>query len=237
MTRYKCDNCGANRGKAKYSSGSYCFACNEYICTKSLIKSKANEKNPTLNLNRKLSELNNNEKRYLYNIYINEPLISKYNIQHDNTSNRIAVPINQDTYWLRSLNNNIIHKWIFSGKKENAGPLLLKANTFDKTIVIVEDIFSAIRTAEFLNTICLFGTTLKNTGDWTRVFEELYNTKKLILWLDGDKAGQLGADKLKTKYKLTHEILNIITVKDPKSYSPKEMGYFLQFNPRGNNEY
>lgn len=97
------------------------------------------------------------------------------------------------------------------------------------TMVIVEDYISAIRVGEVVDTCCMFGTSLP----YDVLQDIVKNYKNVLVWADGDTAGQQAAVKILTKLNriayqvskyraygdgLDKHIKNIYTERDPKCY-------------------
>lgn len=94
-----------------------------------------------------------------------------------------------------------------------------------RTLVIVEDIISAIKIARFMPVMPLFGSTFSQ--DKAIRIEKDY--KNLILWLDQDK--HAAAIKLSEKYKYLFRDIGVIsTKKDPKEVSPSEIREKLKWH-------
>ena len=84
-----------------------------------------------------------------------------------------------------------------------------------RTLVLVEDVVSAIKIARVMPVMPLFGSTLGQD----KAFRIAKDYKKLILWLDQDKHEV--AIKLASHYKYVFEDIGVISTKsDPKDVSP-----------------
>ncbi len=91
-------------------------------------------------------------------------------------------------------------------------------------LVIVEDILSAIRVGHSIRCVSIRGTSI-NTQ---RLLDVVNGTSEFILWLDSDKPGQDAARKWKNKLSWAGSVRNIVTEKDPKCYSDKEIQEILK---------
>lgn len=85
-------------------------------------------------------------------------------------------------------------------------------------VVIVEDILSAIRVGKHIDSCSLLGTKIT-----TSQAAELGKYAEVTTWLDSDKAGRSGAYKIRKTLGLITEVSNILTDKDPKELSDKQI--------------
>ena|ERR1044071_8199409 len=220
-TRTKCTDCGANRGIAVYSNSTYCFACNRRCLNKSLIKRniiKYTKEDPIL------ESLPDKALIYLRNLYITDAHIQKYSLQWAVNYDRISIPV-LNGYWLRDISNNKNNKWLFIGK-ETPKLFYIMDFMYNKSIVLVEDIFSAIRIGDYQNVICLGGLNINN--EHLQQLVNAFAAPSIFTWFDGDKSGQHAADKYYHRYKLLYNIKNIFTKKDPKNHTPTEIEEILK---------
>jgi 5S rRNA maturation endonuclease (ribonuclease M5) len=146
--------------------------------------------------------------------------INRYDLFWDPTSERIVFPYENKFAWMRSLDKNQKAKWLRVGEK---GILAHYRNSSERKVVLTEDIVSAIRVADFSNVICLGGTSAKK--DQIAPLLNLYD--EIIIWLDGDVAGQRGAEKIRNQLKLTKKIRIVYTAKDPKAHTTDEIKKIL----------
>lgn len=87
--------------------------------------------------------------------------------------------------------------------------------------MLVEDFASAIVVGEVHPCWALNGSSLTQN-----VIAKLAEKSKIISWLDPDKAGRLGALKIKQRCTFTDTHV-VLTNKDPKYYSNKEIEEIL----------
>lgn len=96
----------------------------------------------------------------------------------------------------------------------------------DKTIVITEDVLSAVRVGRVLRARAVLGTGLHVGAAFALLREVLAD--RVIIWLDGDKAGKDGSRRLAGQYRLLGaKVRELTTPKDPKLYSNDEIKEFL----------
>lgn len=150
--------------------------------------------------------------------------------------NRLVFPY-KNFAWMRDVSDNPKVKWLYAGKPEDQTLYYLTTGYFDQNIncfdnqsaelVICEDVISAIRIFEYSDVIALCGTSLsKNKKEELKQLLPYYNN--LIIWMDGDIAGRLAAQKLRNSLKLYIKDIKIIyTKKDPKSYDSNTIKQFL----------
>lgn len=91
------------------------------------------------------------------------------------------------------------------------------------TIVLVEDVISAIKVARVQQAMPLFGSQI--SLDRIKKLSDL--VPKLVIWLDADKARYAVQSKMKAS-PFFDEVACVITLKDPKEYSTREIQAFLE---------
>lgn len=125
-------------------------------------------------------------------------------------------------------------KWLFAGKRDfvwvyftdRCFPYSVNDETrwyIDNSVVLVEDVVSAIRVSKHMNCICLGGTNL------TPLIKKyiVKNYENVILFLDGDSAGRNAAEKIRKELKLDCSIRVIRAKKDPKEFSDLQLKRWL----------
>lgn len=244
----ECPKCGgghANQCYVVYDNGSYCFSCGffeghgeNYYAFKS-VRNALNISDITKDLDiiRNPKQFSTYILNWLYKYYVYDELIYKYNIyfvpyeEVETKSSRVVgesllFPMIEDGEVVYMQRRFFPDKQVLSSGKQKS-PCLLGSGS--DTIVITEDYISALRVAEYVDSICLFGTNLKN--DFVKL---LYKYKYVIIWLDGDEPGINAAlaikNKLKQKIKQHNrlfafdpvdiKIAIIKTKQDPKCYKP-----------------
>lgn len=219
--RYPCENCDARRGVAKYNESSYCFACGRKEFYKSLIKKTLVLKKERVSFSR--LPLTEKQKKWLSQYYINENHIKTYGICSNTNLNGLYFPqiVNRvvKSIWERFIDKSL-YKWILHGNKTLVH-LSLRLNF--KKIILVEDIISAIRVADYADCIALCGTNVQVDG----IDEVINSYNEVVLWMDGDMAGRRAAHAIRKKYKLIKPIRIIRTKKDPKCHTPTEIREIL----------
>lgn len=168
-------------------------------------------------------------RRWLNQYYIYDEKIKLYNIlAADNSLLFLSHKDGEIQFYQQRFFPN--KKLINHGKK-----VVHRFTNNHKTVVLTEDYISAIRVHECnVDSWCLFGTSL----GYADIGMLLDNYREIIVWLDNDKAGHDGTDKItynlkarlayfkrKYPYKYLHEynIRVIKTSRDPKEYSPTEI--------------
>lgn len=159
--------------------------------------------------------------RFRYGIY--EGLV--YNHVVRKTERRLVLPFWCDGkmlgYQARALDDQhpkYLGKLFFN----NMGKIFYARNQKTDTIVVVEDILSAIRIAKFTHAVAIVGTSLDSAGfqlDKIRSF----GPRNFIIWLDGDDAGMRAAVKLKKQLLFYGKVNVIYTRSDPKNLSDREL--------------
>lgn len=226
MSRTQCPDCPSSDGLALYEDGTYCHACKivkkhdepiQLPKKKELVVPKDNWVDGPPEIYAFLS---------VYNIYSN--------IQHDHNVywspeyKRIVFPY-QDFAWMRSLTEK--PKWLYAGPKPQPELYYLQHN-YSLSLVLCEDVISAIRINEYAESISLMGTTITQHMEF-KLLEIINNGYiafvEIILWLDGDEAGVKARTILKKQLqKITDLPIRIIRSKqDPKSFDSKTIKEIL----------
>ena len=132
--------------------------------------------------------------------------------------------------WMRSLDQQ--PKWKLAGSKDFAWVYFKARKVWESeeteyrlnnTIVLVEDVISAIRVSKYLDCVHLGGTSInKSTEDLLNAYINVY------IFLDGDEAGKNGAMKIRNKLKLNYNVRVIRAKKDPKCHTDEELKRILR---------
>jgi hypothetical protein len=162
---------------------------------------------------------------WLYSGGITESVWKKYAIGYSETLRRVILPV-FDTkgkliwYQCRAVLRGQTPKYIQPSEDRSSILFFSTRDTNNKMVVIVEDILSAIRVGEAtgLPTCSLLGTKIT-----TAQANTLSEYEKVCTWLDSDKAGVTGAYNVRKAVGLLTETKNVVTEKDPKCYSNKEI--------------
>lgn len=214
--RSKCDLCGASRGLAKYNTGDWCFSCNKFTPVKNLYKVESPTKFEFKDII--LTDVPNHALDWLNRYYIDKKDLIKHNITWSENYRRICFSFGNPltNHYLRSIITNEKNKWIL---KQQSSQLYYINNHDDNQLYIVEDPLSAIRISKYRNVVALGGTNF-----YSHLLVPLFlKYDKLVIWLDGDKAGQIASDKFRKHFKLLKPVKLIKTKKDPKDHTPTEL--------------
>lgn len=113
-------------------------------------------------------------------------------------------------------------KYVTRGDK----PIYYCHNLGSDTCVLTEDVLSAIKTSEYASSMCLLGTSL---SDEALMFLIKQKFKRLVIWLDNDKAGITAANKITKQLSLYHKnVLTIFSDRDPKDARHDEIKQLLK---------
>lgn len=167
---------------------------------------------------------------WLYANGITEKLKTQYSIGYSERLRRVILPIynSQGTlswFQCRALLEGQQPKYLQpSGDKHSVvfQSKLRETEHNSSTVVVVEDIISAIRVGEVCNTISLLGT--KATTAQVNCLSK-YGT--VITWFDSDKAGKRGSTSIRQSCSLLTNTANIVTEHDPKFYSKQQIKEIL----------
>lgn len=241
-----CPNC--HRGQsthcfAIYDNGEKCWSCGHYkaygvnpFANRSTTVSKRTFEMPTGTTN--LNNFSLDCLDYLFSSYMTQELINEYQIMHVAGENgrqpSLIFPVIEDKTIVSCQQRYFPSKKILTYGNKQSTLRINKHKT--ETVVLVEDFISAVRVGQVENSLCLAGTSL----NYTQLDYVLDNFSNIVLWLDGDKAGQESASKIikKLQYVLkittdwrrldkNYSITSVNTSKDPKHYSTKEIRNIL----------
>lgn len=152
--------------------------------------------------------------------------ISKYNIGYSPTYKRIIFPVYQNNelvYWQGRTVNEVTKdnpKWI-NIKQRGRKDIYFRATAGNAvTIVLVEDIISAIKVARHSECVALLGSYITDDLILSLALH------RVLIWLDEDKKNEA------VKYLMRMKSLGIaatlrVTSKDPKEYSTDEIKEIL----------
>ncbi len=237
-----CFLCGG-RGGTYYSDGYSCYSCGANVNLQADVT-----KPPKLKEILKFPEgitfdpdgFTLDVREWLAAAGISDNLIKKYSIGCVPKLNSVVLPVFINTelksYTTRSFNKNkkSKHKYITRGSKK-ASRVLHGEEKDPHTLVLVEDILSCIRVAEYLPCFCLQGTSISD-----KMVDSLTQKYfKIIIWTDADEGGDKGAEKLKAQFRKSNlkkleknlwennenffAVNRIRTTKDPKELNNAEM--------------
>ncbi len=236
MSRIKCNDCNAGRGLAEYPEGTYCHACHQFTrMTKSLIKRL------DVQTNKKELELPEckpavwpEEAKEWIRGYL-EPVEDVVPFFWSDEYQRIVFPqyVGDDrdgmlmvAAWMRSIDNQ--PKWMFAGDKD----VVFKYRRHNdsklvNSICITEDVVSAIKASEVMDSIALGGTVLK-ANVYSHIGMNGYT--KVYIFLDNDEAGKKGAEFARRRLSLLCDCVIVRGTKDPKAYQLDELRELLSDN-------
>ena len=219
-----CDDCGSSDALAEYEDSTYCFSCgrarNKRTEKSFFDKPEGLENNSNTSLQlppNSTARLSPAALKWLLTYQVFEDICKDYNIRYDYRSNRVILPSYSSDgtlmfYQARALSKEDQPKYLSVGSKQS---LFWSKGPYDNktTIVLVEDMLSAIRVGKVVQTVSLIGTSLNK--------EKLLHLSQdyaiMIVWMDGDKEGQRAAKKLvKQLSLLTSNVFNVTTRQDPK---------------------
>lgn len=210
---------------ALYFDGSeYCFSCG-YYKNKTILKQIEIHK-PNIIFPFDSQSIFPQTETFWLTKYLTDYEIKKHLICWSPYWKRICIPLIQNNIFIGWLGRSLIKKpkWLLFKAKEKINYLL--GDIESTTIVLTEDIISAIIVSRQPN-ICvmpLFGSIL--TTSLIQNLKYIYRKETIIIWLDKDKE----KDVLTYKYKfnqLDYNIKSIVSIKDPKEYNDEEIKTFL----------
>jgi DNA primase len=167
---------------------------------------------------------------WLYSNGITDTLKWKYNVGYSKRLRRVVMPVYNtqgDLIWFqcRALVKGQKPKYLQPSGDKSSVVFQSKTEEDKGTkgrVVVVEDIMSAIRVGEVVNTISLLGTKAD-----TNQINTLSRFDNVITWLDSDRAGRHGSKTIRQAVGLLTNTQDIVTELDPKSYSNQQIETIL----------
>ena len=219
-----CPKCGSRDNLGEYEDHFWCFGCKYHMrkTDTASLRLRLNRHNTEEQSVMKLSnikELPRKAMEWLLSYGISQEEIDKYGIEW-NVKEDMLVLLQTARYWQARTFNSRRPKYMSEGSK----PLTIYGR--GDTIVIVEDIISAIKIARLHDEYCacpVLGSSL--SYDMENQIVEKY--KKSAVWLDRDKA----KNALRISRKLKQRGLEsrvVVTDEDPKEYSKGEIRTWLR---------
>ena len=216
---------------ARYSDGYKCYSCGAYKRSDRRFIPKDKPMHWNIELPELCPSMGLSGLQYLYQYYVTDAVIRKY---------RIVQAFDGSLIFPVSINNEVVfyvRRWLHRKIVKNVGNIVRPIFGEGETLVIVEDFISAIRVAETTSCLCLFGTKC----DYKTIHKIISQYNQIVIWLDGDKAGQTSASNLRLQLRkqIKHtrntrrfddkdiKITNLCTKKDPKCYSNEEIRMLL----------
>lgn len=154
-----------------------------------------------------------------------------YNFGYSKFFDRVIIPVWDEADVLRAVQMRDYTgknppKWLSSSVKGKPATYYTHPLTDNPMIVVTEDIISAIKVGKVTPAISIVGSDI---GD-IRASQYVARWSKIVIWLDGDKAGRLGAIDMEKQLLLqgATEVYRVRTPLDPKCYSLTEIKNFIQ---------
>lgn len=155
---------------------------------------------------------------FLFKYGISPEDLKYHRISYSPSLNRVVFPIINDqqelVHWQGRALGNGKPKWL--GNTGTAQPWYSDIEG-PRTIVIVEDIISAIKVNHIINSVALLGTYIKD-HDFQLIAETF---DKVFVWFDADATGK--ALRLTNRFSLYTKAHTLMTPQDPKCYSDEEI--------------
>jgi len=219
-----CPKCGSRDNLAEYTENYYCFGCG-------YTKQKTDLNSIRSRLQSQQTMLSDEIDIETTDVIPKEPTqwllqygITKQDCEQNhigwNSERQLLVLVNTPNYFQARNFNDYGAKYVSKGKK----PLIFYG--LGDILICVEDVLSAIKVAKSNNNICttpLLGSII--SLELTETILERFKT--VYLWLDRDKAIEAVKQARNLKQKGVNADV-IITPKDPKEYSTKEINEWLK---------
>lgn len=169
-------------------------------------------------------------KRWLYKYGITGDEISKYGFGYSGANDRLILPIfvDDELVYYQARNLGTITKSnpkYLNIRQSGAKNVFFKNYTHPEhnSIVIVEDILSAIKVGRVTNSVSLLGSYIPES-----FHQDVSDFKEYLIWLDRDKIKASIKYCLKLQSRLGKKIRIIMQDKDPKEYSVDNIKEILQ---------
>ena len=177
------------------------------------------------------TEFSYEARRWLYSNGLTPTAWKRYRVGYSRRLERVILPIydnegNLTWYQCRAILEGQRPKYIQpSGDRSNILYYAEQPHEDCSSIVLVEDIMSAIRVTQAGSTACSLLGTKVSTAQATL----LSRFETLTLWLDSDRAGRQGTTSIKrTLSMVCQNVRSVVTEKDPKTYSNKQINEVLK---------
>ena len=220
-----CEYCGSRDNAYQYPDGIWCFGCKRYTPNKTSINNVKETLHGTKNTTGKSYSIPTDcsftippvPYLWLSNYGLTNDEIQRNNIKWSESKKSLVFPIynNSELVFWQERKFGTDKRWISHGSKPDA---VLGAGD---PLVLVEDIISAIRVSKVTACKPLFGSAI-NVNIFLRI-KEKYSACKI--WLDYDKAKD--SIKYATQGSMFIPTQSIITIKDPKCYTTKEIKEYV----------
>ena len=243
-----CPYCPSSDGWHEFENGFYCFVCDKLVFKHKLKKKEVinslyhrTDEKVVVSLPSDFSEtLPSQAMAWLYQMHFTDDMIKRFKIGYSencliwsnknnsyfNSGPRIIFPYYKHRRLLffeaRSLDPTEL-KWFSSGGKKD-----LYDVGHDSTVIIVEDIISAIRVrvATSYRVIALRGTSCSDE----KLLSIIKQGDNFIVWLDSDLPGKKASKKLGNRLTWAGQVRYISTERDPKFYSDAEIQSIIGIN-------
>ena len=158
---------------------------------------------------------------WLYKCGISESVWRKYKVCYSPRWQRVIIPIyhGDQLIWFqaRSIIPEMKPKYL-QPSADKSKVLFRSLNQQGDTVVLTEDMASAIRVGKHIPTMSILGTKLTNgQANYISKFD------KVVVWLDSDKAGRDGSKKIRRSLGLLTDTFDILTDEDPKCLTDKRI--------------
>jgi hypothetical protein len=229
-----CPRCGSRDNLGVYADGhSWCFGCGHYIPSVETLGDRASKisrakeiayEDSIEPMPRDISyDLPEQPTRWLKQYGITETEIKNNRICWSTTTSQLIFPIYGGdsgviAWQARNFNADkaLKRKYYSVGKMDEI--LHIIGNHQDETIILTEDIVSAIKVSRHMNAMPIFGAHISSN----RLNRLIRRFNKLVVWLDYDKAVEARKAVLRA-LQYGFEAKTIHTELDPKELSDKEI--------------
>jgi len=202
-----CPHCGDSHGNScfiTYDNGYKCYSCgknsfksDEYYIYRPQVITCAKERNLFVpEHTRKVSEFSLQCKEWLYNYHLYDLEIASWGIcycpvQAGKPESLLYPVVLDENYNLLEYQRRFFPKAFYSSNGVKKTPFVVRSNLSNR-LILVEDYISALRCGQFVDTLCLFGTSL-NKSNLNYIMQNYTN---IDIWLDNDAPGITAANQI-----------------------------------------
>ena len=220
---HPCERCGSRDNKAEYDSNYYCFGCGFVEQKRSLSRFKTQTEPRVCDGITLEKSLPVEAKKWLLAYHLTNEEMEQFKYSRERVTKygqkrcNLLVLIARGDYWLaRNLDDGV--RYLSSGVKP-----YLEYGVKSNTLVFVEDVISAVKVGRIATAVPMLGASVLR--DW---WDNAKKYDRIIIWGDRDKASQNVTQAKRASELVGKKVEIIITDKDPKEYSTKELDNFIK---------
>lgn len=229
MSRPICPNCQHINCFQEYDNGGWCFRCH-YITSRHSFERVTNSRKEYL-LGPYETELTWQQEAWLHSIFGHKTEIVKHLYKFKNCGGKLVLHFKGGTLLKRIHPGDGPKNLLFYEHNPTVFHMQKNTTLFSyETLVLTEDVFSAMKVNTISPAAAILGCKLDKGGEKLAQIKQILSTykhPKVIIWLDNDPAGWMGAKYLENKFGLLYPTYVIRSKKDPKNHTYEEIEEYL----------